>query len=63
MAFIDPHIHMISRTTDDYYNMAVAGCLAVTEPAFWPGFDRSGASGFVDYFPQSPPEFIISLSP
>lgn len=52
MAFIDPHIHMISRTTDDYYQMAVAGCRAVSEPAFWPGFDRSSAQSFVDYFRQ-----------
>jgi len=40
MAYIDPHIHMVSRTTDDYRRMAEAGCLAVTEPAFWAGFDR-----------------------
>ena len=31
--FIDPHIHMISRTTDDYQRMAYAGCAAVSEPA------------------------------
>ena len=52
MAYIDPHIHMVSRTTDDYEKMAVAGCLAVTEPAFWAGFDRSTANGFYDYFKQ-----------
>lgn len=52
MAYIDPHIHMVSRTTDDYEKMAVAGCLAISEPAFWAGFDRSSAHGFYDYFKQ-----------
>jgi predicted metal-dependent TIM-barrel fold hydrolase len=41
---------MISRTTDDYAAMARAGCVAVTEPAFWAGFDRSSPAGFFDYF-------------
>jgi len=31
--FIDPHAHMISRTTDDYEAMARAGVVAVIEPA------------------------------
>ncbi|MFT4592624.1 MAG: putative metal-dependent TIM-barrel fold hydrolase [Phycisphaerales bacterium] len=52
MAYIDPHIHMVSRTTDDYQRMAQAGCVAITEPAFWAGFDRSSAQGFYDYFRQ-----------
>lgn len=52
MKYIDPHIHMISRTTDDYARMAQAGCVAVTEPAFWAGFDRSSPQGFYDYFCQ-----------
>jgi len=52
MRYIDPHIHMVSRTTDDYQRMAQAGCIAVTEPAFWAGFDRSSAQGFYDYFRQ-----------
>ena len=43
MHYIDPHIHMASRTTDDLQAMALAGCVAVGEPAFWAGFDRSGA--------------------
>ena len=43
---------MISRTTDDYMKMAMAGCKAITEPAFWAGFDRSNSSGFYDYFRQ-----------
>src|SRR5436305_7923994 len=48
--YIDPHIHMISRVTDDYQRLAYAGCGAVTEPAFWAGFDRGSAEGFRDYF-------------
>jgi predicted metal-dependent TIM-barrel fold hydrolase len=50
--YIDPHIHMVSRTTDDYKRMALAGCAMVSEPAFWAGFDRSGPEGFRDYFRQ-----------
>jgi predicted metal-dependent TIM-barrel fold hydrolase len=52
MRYIDPHIHMVSRTTDDYKRMALAGCVMVSEPAFWAGFDRSGPEGFRDYFRQ-----------
>src|SRR5689334_4091096 len=52
MKAIDPHIHMVSRTTDDYLNLAVSGIHTVSEPAFWAGFDRSSASGFRDYFHQ-----------
>ena len=51
MFIIDPHIHMISRTTADYENLALSGVVAVSEPAFWAGFDRSPA-GFFDYFRQ-----------
>ena len=43
---------MVSRTTDDYRRMAQAGCVAITEPAFWAGFDRSSPAGFYDYFRQ-----------
>jgi len=43
---------MVSRVTDDYTKMALAGCAAVCEPAFWAGFDRSSADGFHDYFCQ-----------
>jgi len=50
MQYIDPHIHMVSRTTDDYFRMAQAGCVAITEPAFWAGYDRSSPQGFYDYF-------------
>ena len=48
--YIDPHIHMISRVTDDYHRMALSGCAAVSEPAFWAGFDRGSVDGFRDYF-------------
>ncbi|HMD54234.1 MAG TPA: metal-dependent hydrolase [Phycisphaerae bacterium] len=51
MFIIDPHIHMVSRTTADYENLALSGVVAVSEPAFWAGFDRS-AAGFFDYFRQ-----------
>ena len=52
MPYIDPHIHMVSRTTDDYQRIALAGCVAVSEPAFWAGFDRGSARAFHDYFRQ-----------
>ncbi len=52
MRYIEPHAHMVSRTTDDYLAMVTAGCAAVCEPAFWAGFDRSSADGFYDYFAQ-----------
>src|SRR5690606_25268139 len=52
MQYIDLHAHMVSRTTDDYEQMAMTGCVAVTEPAFWAGWDRSSADGFEDYFRQ-----------
>ncbi len=52
MRYIEPHAHMVSRTTDDYSAMITAGCQAVCEPAFWAGFDRSSAQGFYDYFSQ-----------
>jgi len=47
---IDPHAHMISRTTDDYEAMAKAGIVAVIEPAFWLGQPRTNVGSFVDYF-------------
>lgn len=52
MKFIEPHVHMVSRTTADYKAMAMAGCQAIGEPAFWAGFDRSSVDGFRDYFLQ-----------
>ena len=52
MTYIEPHAHMVSRTTDDYEQLALAGCEVLCEPAFWAGFDRSSAAGFFDYFRQ-----------
>src|SRR5258708_19014376 len=52
MRYIEPHGHMVSRVTDDYLDMVTAGCAAVSEPAFWAGFDRSSVDGFFDYFAQ-----------
>jgi len=52
MKYIEPHAHMVSRTTDDYEKLALAGCEALCEPAFWAGFDRASADGFHDYFRQ-----------
>jgi hypothetical protein len=48
--FIDPHAHMISRTTDDYEAMARAGIIAIVEPAFWLGQPRTNVGSFIDYF-------------
>jgi len=50
--YIDPHIHMVSRITDDYETLARMGCVAISEPAFWAGFDRGTVDGFRDYFRQ-----------
>lgn len=46
----DPHIHMTSRTTDDYQAMAQAGIAAIIEPAFWLGQPRTHVGSFEDYF-------------
>lgn len=50
MRIFDPHIHMSSRTTDDYEAMYAAGVRAVVEPAFWLGQPRTSVGSFVDYF-------------
>ncbi|WP_380166693.1 TatD family hydrolase [Jannaschia sp. R86511] len=50
MRIFDPHIHMTSRTTDDYEAMAAAGVQALVEPAFWLGQPRTSVGSFVDYF-------------
>jgi len=52
MQYIETHAHMISRTTDDYQHMAMAGCACLTEPAFWAGWDRKSPDSFEDYFRQ-----------
>jgi predicted metal-dependent TIM-barrel fold hydrolase len=50
MRIFDPHIHMTSRTTDDYERMAAAGITAIVEPAFWLGQPRTSVGSFTDYF-------------
>jgi len=50
MVIIEPHIHMYSRTTDDYTAMHQAGIRACVEPSFWLGADRRYAGTFLDYF-------------
>lgn len=48
--WLDSHIHMTSRTTDDYEAMARAGIVAIIEPAFWLGQPRTEVGSFKDYF-------------
>jgi predicted metal-dependent TIM-barrel fold hydrolase len=50
MTFFDPHVHMTSRTTDDYQAMADAGIVGLIEPAFWLGQPRTGVDSFRDYY-------------
>ena len=50
MKFFDPHVHMTSRTTDDYQAMFDAGVVALIEPAFWLGQPRTGIDSFRDYY-------------
>ncbi|MET3608390.1 MULTISPECIES: TatD family hydrolase [Mucilaginibacter] len=50
MRFFDPHVHMTSRTTDDYQAMADAGVVGLIEPAFWLGQPRTGIDSFRDYY-------------
>lgn len=47
--FVDPHTHMISRTTDDYQAMAAEGIVALIEPAFWVGQPRTHVGTYIDY--------------
>lgn len=49
MMLIDPHAHMISRTTEDYEKMAASGVVAVIEPAFWIGQPRTYVGTYIDY--------------
>lgn len=49
MRYIDPHIHMSARTTDDYERMAAAGIVAIVEPAFWLGQPRTQVGSYIDY--------------
>ncbi|NEA66820.1 TatD family hydrolase [Streptomyces sp. SID12488] len=50
MRIFDPHVHMTSRTTDDYTRMRDAGVRALVEPAFWLGQPRTSIGSFTDYF-------------
>src|SRR5690625_7493297 len=50
MMFIDPHVHMVSRTTNDYVAMKNAGVVAVIEPGFWIGQPRTNSGSMLDYF-------------
>jgi hypothetical protein len=50
MKVIEPHVHMIARTTQDYERMARMHTVACCEPAFWAGYDRTSAAAFHDYF-------------
>ncbi|MBM7821248.1 putative metal-dependent TIM-barrel fold hydrolase [Cellulosimicrobium cellulans] len=50
MRIFDPHIHMTSRTTDDYEALYAAGVRALVEPAFWLGQPRTNVGSFLDYF-------------
>ncbi|HPC57556.1 MAG TPA: TatD family hydrolase [Kiritimatiellia bacterium] len=53
MIIIEPHIHMLSRTTDDYTAMYHAGIRCVVEPSFWQGASRRHTGTFYDYFALS----------
>ena len=48
--FFDPHIHMYSRTTDDYEKMSTAGIEVIVQPSFWLGAPRTSVGTFVDYW-------------
>lgn len=50
MLIIEPHIHMFSRTTDDFQAMFEHGIRVAVEPSFWLGSPRRYAGTFWDYF-------------
>jgi predicted metal-dependent TIM-barrel fold hydrolase len=50
MRIFDPHIHMTSRTTNDYEALYASGVRALVEPAFWSGQPRTNVGSFIDYF-------------
>jgi predicted metal-dependent TIM-barrel fold hydrolase len=50
MKIIEPHVHMIARTVQDYERMARMHTVAICEPAFWAGYDRTSPAAFHDYF-------------
>ncbi|WP_048109287.1 TatD family hydrolase [Nitrosarchaeum koreense] len=54
--FIDPHVHMYSRTTDDYEKMILSGIKTVIEPSFWLGQARTSSKTLIDYW-----EYLINF--
>lgn len=50
MYIIEPHIHMFSRTTEDYTAMYEQGIRVTVEPSFWLGSPRRHPGTFWDYF-------------
>jgi predicted metal-dependent TIM-barrel fold hydrolase len=58
MRLIEPHIHTVSRTTDDLYRMAAAGIVACVEPSFWSGVYRRSPESFQDYWEQ-----VVTIEP
>ena len=46
----EPHIHMYSRTTDDYEAMSKAGIEVIVQPSFWLGSPRTSVGTFEDYW-------------
>jgi len=50
MRIFEPHIHMTSRTTDDYQAMYESGVRALVEPSLWMGQPRTRVDSFADYF-------------
>jgi uncharacterized protein len=48
--YFDPHIHMYSRTTDDYDAMSKAGIEIIVQPSFWLGAPRRHVGTFEDYW-------------
>jgi uncharacterized protein len=58
MFIIEPHIHMFSRTTDDFQAMYEHGIRVAVEPSFWLGSTRRYAGTFWDYF-----QLILDFEP
>jgi predicted metal-dependent TIM-barrel fold hydrolase len=50
MRIFDPHVHMYSRTMDDYDRMSLSGVEVIVEPSFWLGSTRRSPHTFFDYF-------------
>ena len=46
----DPHVHMYSRTTDDYDAMSKTGIEVIVQPSFWLGGPRRYVGTFEDYW-------------